>query len=49
MIFKRFHKTLAGDGYLVIGQDETMMGIQASKIFSCIRPRERIYTKIATQ
>ncbi|WP_268541824.1 CheR family methyltransferase [Candidatus Nitrosotenuis cloacae] len=49
MIFKRFHRTLANDGYLVIGQDETMMGIQASKIFSCIHPRERIYTKIATQ
>jgi len=45
IIFKRFNKTLTDDGYLVIGQDESMMGIQASKIFSCIRPKERIYEK----
>lgn len=45
MIFQRFNKVLSDDGYLVIGQDETMMGIQASKIFSCIYPKERIYAK----
>lgn len=46
IIFKRFHKSLTDDGYLVIGQDETMMGIQSSKLFSCIYPKERIYEKI---
>lgn len=46
MIFNRFSKALADDGYLVIGQDETMMGIQSSKLFSCIYPKERIYEKI---
>lgn len=47
IIFKRFHKALTKDGYLIIGQDETMMGIQASKQFSCIHPKERIYAKSA--
>ena len=46
LIFKKFHKTLTNDGYLVIGQDETMMGVQAAKFFSCILPRERIYAKL---
>lgn len=47
MIFRRFSKTLTNDGYLVIGQDESMMGIHASKLFSCIYPKERIYAKIS--
>lgn len=46
IIFKKFHKTITKDGYLVIGQDETMMGVEAAKLFSCILPRERIYTKV---
>lgn len=46
LIFKKFHRTLANDGYLVIGQDETMMGVESAKLFSCILPRERIYTKL---
>ncbi|MEM4379050.1 MAG: protein-glutamate O-methyltransferase CheR [Candidatus Nitrosotenuis sp.] len=46
LIFKKFHKTLTNDGYLVIGQDETMMGVEAAKLFSCVLPRERIYAKL---
>lgn len=46
LIFKKFHKTLTNDGYLVIGQDETMMGVEAAKLFSCVLPRERIYVKL---
>jgi chemotaxis protein methyltransferase CheR len=46
LIFKKFHKTLTNDGYLVIGQDETMMGVTAAKLFSCVLPRERIYAKL---
>lgn len=46
LVFQKFHKTLNNDGYLVIGQDETMMGVGAAKFFSCILPRERIYTKL---
>jgi chemotaxis protein methyltransferase CheR len=46
LIFKKFHKTLTKNSYLVIGQDETMMGVEAAKLFSCILPRERIYTKV---
>lgn len=46
LVFKKFHKTLNDDGYLVIGQDETMMGVASSKSFSCILPRERIYSKL---
>lgn len=43
LIFKKFHKSLQADGYLVIGQDETMMGVESSKLFSCAFARERIY------
>lgn len=43
LVFKRFHKSLVSDGYLVIGQDETMMGVESSKLFSCAFARERIY------
>jgi chemotaxis protein methyltransferase CheR len=46
LVFKKFHEALKNDGYLVIGQDETMMGIETSKSFSCILPRERIYRKL---
>jgi len=46
LVFKKFHKTLNDDGYLVIGQDETMLGIETAKSFSCILPRERIYSKL---
>ncbi|MEW6044466.1 MAG: protein-glutamate O-methyltransferase CheR [Thermoproteota archaeon] len=46
LIFKKFHRTLTNDGYLVIGQDETMMGVEAAKSFSCMLPRERIYAKL---
>jgi chemotaxis protein methyltransferase CheR len=46
LIFNKFHKILTKNGYLVIGQDETMMGIGASKLFSCIFPRERIYRRV---
>jgi len=47
LIFKKFHKTMTKNSYLVIGQDETMMGVEAAKLFSCMLPRERIYTKVA--
>ena len=47
LIFKKFHKILTNDGYLVIGQDETMMGVEAAKLFSCVLPRERIYAKLS--
>jgi chemotaxis protein methyltransferase CheR len=43
LIFKKFHNILTKDGYIVIGQDETMMGVEAAKLFSCTLPRERIY------
>jgi chemotaxis protein methyltransferase CheR len=46
LIFKKFHRTLTNDGYLIIGQDETMMGVEAAKLFSCVLPRERIYVKL---
>lgn len=46
LVFKKFHKTLNDDGYLVIGQDETMLGVGTAKSFSCILPRERIYNKL---
>lgn len=46
LIFKKFYRTLTNDGYLVIGQDETMMGVEAAKLFSCVLPRERIYIKL---
>ncbi len=46
LIFKKFHKSLKNDGYLIIGQDETMMGVEAAKLFTCIMPRERIYAKL---
>ncbi len=48
LVFKKFHKTLNDDGYLVIGQDETMMGMASGKSFSCILPRERIYSKLVS-
>ena len=48
LIYKKFHKTLNDDGYLVIGQDETMLGVGTAKSFSCILPRERIYSKLAS-
>ncbi|MFN3654609.1 MAG: CheR family methyltransferase [Candidatus Nitrosotenuis sp.] len=47
LIFKKFHKILTNGGYLVIGQDETMMGVEAAKLFSCVLPRERIYVKLS--
>ncbi|HXG14435.1 MAG TPA: protein-glutamate O-methyltransferase CheR [Candidatus Nitrosotenuis sp.] len=46
LIFKKFHKSLKNDGYLIIGQDETMMGVEAAKLFTCMMPRERIYVKL---
>lgn len=49
LIFKKFHKSLVPDGYLVIGQDETMMGVEAAKSFSCKLVRERIYNKVMVQ
>lgn len=48
LVFKKFHKILNDDGYLVIGQDETMMGVASGKSFSCILPRERIYSKLVS-
>ncbi|TBR25574.1 MAG: protein-glutamate O-methyltransferase CheR [Candidatus Nitrosotenuis sp.] len=48
LVFKKFHKTLNDDGYLVIGQDETMLGVGTAKSFSCILPRERIYSKLVS-
>lgn len=45
LIFKKFHRSLKNDGYLIIGQDETMMG-EAAKLFTCMMPRERIYAKL---
>jgi chemotaxis protein methyltransferase CheR len=47
LIFKKFHNILIKNGYLVIGQDETMMGVSSAKLFSCILPRERIYVRMA--
>jgi chemotaxis protein methyltransferase CheR len=49
LIFKKFHKSLVSDGQLVIGQDETMMGVEAAKLFSCKLARERIYSKAMVQ
>ncbi len=49
LVFKRFHKSLVSDGYLVIGQDETMMGVESSKLFSCAFARERIYKNIVLE
>lgn len=49
LVFKKFHKSLVPGGHLVIGQDETMMGVEASKLFSCALARERIYNKTLVQ
>ncbi len=46
LVFDKFSKVMVKNGYLVIGQDETMMGIESAKLFSCIYPRERFYTKV---
>ena len=43
LVFRKFHKSLLSDGYMVIGQDETMMGVEASKLFTTLFARERIY------
>lgn len=43
LIFRKFHKLIAANGYLVIGQDETMMGVESAKLFSSVFARERIY------
>jgi chemotaxis methyl-accepting protein methylase len=48
-MFKKFHKSLVTSGHLVIGQDETMMGVEAAKLFSCKLARERIYSKAMVQ
>jgi len=48
LIYKKFHNALNDDGYLVIGQDETMLGVGMAKSFSCILPRERIYNKLSS-
>ena len=48
LVFKKFHKTLNDNGYLVIGQDESMIGVDAGKSFSCNLPRERIYNKLVS-
>lgn len=47
LIFRKFHKLITSDGYLVIGQDETMMGVEAAKLFSSVFARERIYKSSA--
>ena len=43
IVFRKFNRSLTNSGYLVIGQDETMMGVEASKLFACTLARERIY------
>ena len=43
LVFRKFHRSLLGDGHMVIGQDETMMGVEASKLFTTLFARERIY------
>jgi chemotaxis protein methyltransferase CheR len=48
LVFKKFYKVLIDDGYLVIGQDETMRGVGMAKSFSGIMPRERIYSKLVS-
>ena len=47
LIFRKFHKLIAAGGYLVIGQDETMMGVESAKLFSSVFARERIYKSSA--
>jgi len=49
LVFKKFHKSLAANGCLAIGQDETMMSVEAAKLFSCVFARERIYKKVEVQ
>jgi chemotaxis protein methyltransferase CheR len=46
LIFDKFSRAMIKNGCLIIGQDETMMGIENAKLFSCIYPRERFYTKV---
>ena len=46
-IFKKFHESLKKDGFLVIGQDESMIGTEASKLFDLVLPKERIYKKMS--
>lgn len=48
LIFRKFHRLITNDGYLVIGQDETMMGVEAAKLFSSVFARERIYKSAIT-
>jgi len=48
LIFKKFHKSMAPDSYMVIGQDETMMGVTASNLFATTLTRERIYKSVVS-
>ena len=45
IIFRKFHRNLKENGYLVIGMDESMLGKESQKLFTSIMPRERIYQK----
>ena len=44
-LFAAFHRTLAPDGFLVLGKVETLLG-QARSLFTPVNARERIFRKI---
>lgn len=43
-ILSKFHRSLRGGGYFVLGQSEAVMG-ESSTLFEAVMPKERIYRK----
>lgn len=46
LILSKFYLSLKDSGYLVLGMDETMLGMRSEKLFRLLMPRERIYQKV---
>lgn len=45
-IFEKFYNSLKDNGFLILGQDESMIGTKARELFNLVYPRERIYQKL---
>jgi len=45
-IFNFFYRSLKENGFLILGQDESMIGTKGNELFSHTNPRNRIYKKI---
>lgn len=46
-LFKSFHKQLKKNGFLVLGQDESMIGTNGNEFFEVIDPKHRVYKKLS--